>query len=178
MTGRGNGGATLADIAALCGVYADARARLAGVAGEIRAEQRRLARRRRRGLEARIAERDAAKAALAAAIEGAPALFERPRTVVIEGVKVGWRKNCGRIVCDDEARAVARIRKRLPEQADALIRVKESLDRSALKKLGGNALAAIGVSLTGAGDEIVIADATGDLDKAVKMLLEDGAETA
>ena len=88
---------------------------------------------------------------------------------------MGYRKQPGRVECD-EAKAIARIRERLPERAPELVRVKESLDKTALRKLGGRELAAIGVRVAEVDDEVVVAGAPDDLDKLVDALLADAPE--
>ena len=109
-------------------------------------------------------------------------MFVRPRTRALEGVKVGYRKMPGRIVCD-EARAVARIRELHPEREADLVRVRESLDRAALRRLDSQTLASIGVSIAHVEDEIVIAAAGADIDRLVDAMLyevkdDDGGEEA
>ncbi len=167
---------TLERIGKLCRDYADAREALEETVEEIRDEQRAAVRRRLRGLKARVAAASAARDALRQALAVAPHLFERPRTRAIEGIKVGYRKMPGRIEYADEAKVIARIRARWPAREAELVRVKESLDRGALKRLDGHALATIGASIIDVDDEIVIAAAADDLDKLVDALLEDGTE--
>ena len=156
---------TLTGIEALCREYAQARERLAETGGGIKDEQRAAVR--------RIAEVSVAKEALIEAIAGAPHLFERRRTHAFEGVKVGYRKGQGKVEFHDESKAIARVRKRLPEHAAQLIRVKESIDKNAARKLGGNVLAAAGISIAEVGDEVVVAGAGDDLDKLIDALLAD-----
>lgn len=161
---------TIADIAGLCRAYAAARERLAETTEHIRALQRRTLRARLRGLRCRAAEVSAARGALRAAVAAHPELFARPRTRAFEGVKVGYRKMPGRIACD-EARTVARIRKLYPEREADLVRVRENLDRAALRRLDSRTLAAIGVSIADVEDEIVIAAAGADIDRLVDAML-------
>ena len=166
---------TLAGIERLCREYAEARERLADTGGVIKDERRAAVRRKMSVLRRRIAEASAAHEALREAVAAAAHLFERPRTRAFEGVKVGYRKQPGRVECD-EAKAIARIRERLPERAPELVRVKESLDKTALRKLGGRELAAIGVRVAEVDDEVVVAGAPDDLDKLVDALLADAPE--
>ena len=170
---------TLGGIEALCREYAQARERLAETGGGIKEEQRAAVRRRLYVLRRRIAQVAAAKESLMEAIAGAPHLFARPRTRAFEGVKVGYRKGQGKVEFDDmEAKAIQRIRKRLPEHAAQLVRVKETIDKNAARKLGGNVLAAAGISIIEVGDEAVVAAAPDDLDKLVDALLADAPEEA
>ena len=168
---------TMERISDLCGAYARAREALDAVAEAIRGEQRAAARKRRRSLQSRVAQVSAAREALHAALAAAPQLFDSPRSRSIEGVKVGYRKMPGKIEIADEGRAIARVRERLPDRAAELVRVKESLDRAALRRLDGRQLAAIGVSVVEADDEIVLAVAGSDLDKLVDALMADADAT-
>ena len=171
---------TLTEIGDLCRVYFRAREALDELTGFIQVERRSAVRRRMRALKARVAEASAARESLRAAVTAAPHLFQRPhpRTRGLEGVKVGWRKQPGKVEVTDQVRAIARVRERLPERADELIRVRESLDGNALKRLDVRQLAAIGARIVETDDEIVIATARDDLDKLVDALLDDGAEDA
>ena len=135
--------------------------------------RRQAVRRRLRALKSRAAEAKAAREALRAAVARSPALFDTPRTRAFDGVKVGYRKLPGRFEIADEARAIDRVRVRMPGREDELVRVKESIARAALKNLDARELAMIGVTLIEADDEIVITDSPSDLDKLVDALLAD-----
>ena len=164
---------TLDEIITLARAYARARETLETITEEIEGERRQAVRRRLRVLKARVAETSAAKDALRTAIAEEPELFAKPRTRAIEGVKVGYRKMPGRIVIVDEDRSIRRVRDKLPEREAELVRVKESLDRTALGKLDARTLASLGVVVAKVDDEIVIATARSDLDKLVDALLAD-----
>ncbi len=140
--------------------------------------QRRAARDRLRGLRSRVAEVAAADDALRTAIKSSPDLFVKPRTVAVDGVKVGLRKQVGALAVSDEARAIELLRKRLPALADTLIATRETLDRKALRKLPAADLARIGVTIGDPTDEVVIAAAESDVDKLVDALLDDSVEAA
>ena len=163
----------MADIARLCRAYADARDALAEVSEDIRERRRAAVKARLRALQTRVAAVAEAKDTLREAIADAPELFTKPRTRALDGIKVGYRKLPGRVACD-EARAIAQIRKRLPDQAGNLVRVKETLNRSALLQLDSKTLAGLGVAVTDVDDEIVIKAASTDLDRLVDALLADG----
>ena len=163
---------TMKGIAELCKAYSFARERLADTTETIRVEQRRALRFRIRFLKARVAEVSAARDELRDAIRENPELFERPRTRALEGVKVGFRKQPGRVECDED-RTISRIRKLYPDREADLVRVRESLVRSALKNLDARVLASIGVTVIQVEDQIVIAAANDDLDKLVDALLSD-----
>jgi len=127
-------------------------------------------------IRSRIARVSAAHEALYQAIEGSPDLFVKPRTVIIAGVRVGLAKGRGRVEIDDEAAVVDRIRRLLPEeQADLLIRVRESVDRNAVGDLTVADLKRLGIRIEESGDEVVIKAADSSVDKLVAALLKDAA---
>ncbi len=123
---------------------------------------------------ARAAEK---RDALHRAISAAPHLFEKPRTLVINGIKVGYRKGTGGISCEDEAKTIALIRKHFAEeQADLLIKKTEKPIAKALADLDVATLKKIGCTVESTGDEVVIKP-TNDVDKIVTALLKDATET-
>lgn len=99
------------------------------------------------------------------------AAFEQPKTATLHGFRLGWRKQPGRIECEDDASVIERIRRLLKPLADGLIRVKESLDKPALRSLSGDQLAKIGVSIQADFDAPFVARVAGDTEKLVTALL-------
>ena len=119
-----------------------------------------------------------ARAELLAAVESSPALFRRPRTRLLSGIKVGWRKRPGRIELDDEAATINAIRCKLDgEAAERLIRVSEKVVRGALRELSARDLMRIGALAVELDDEPIAIPADGEIDKLVAALL-DGGEPA
>ena len=169
---------TMDDIVSLARQYAKARDALEETGEEIRQLQRKAVRDRLRGLRNRVAETAAAHEALSAAIEGRPDLFVKPRTVAVDGVKFGFRKQAGALDVGDEAQAIELLRKKLPGLADTLIVTKEALDKKGLRKLPATDLARIGVTIGNATDDVVIAVAESDIDKLVAALLDSEEEAA
>ncbi len=163
----------LGEVADLAKTYARERGALQDVVDDIHDDQRAILRARKRSLQAAVVRASAAKDALRTAIDGSRALFERPRTQTCDGVKFGLRKLPGRIDLGDEAQVITRIRRKLPNRADDLVRVRESLAKPALRNLDARSLAAIGVQIDDVADEIIIAAASDDLDKLVAALLPD-----
>ncbi|MCY4548156.1 MAG: hypothetical protein OXC28_07300 [Defluviicoccus sp.] len=165
--------ASMDGIVALARDYARARDALEDTAEEIRDLQRKAIRSRIRGLRGRVADAAAAHDALRAAIGARPDLFVRPRTVAVDGVKFGWRKQAGALDIGDEAQAIARLRKLFPDREAATVNVRESLDKKALRKMPGGELARLGVAIADPVDEIVIAVAESDVDRLVAALIDD-----
>jgi len=169
---------TIDEIMDLARAYARARSLLDERAGELRDIQLAAARRRLRGIRSAAAEASAARDALLEAVDGHRGLFERPRTRSADGIKFGLRKRPGRMLVPDESGAIAKLRRLLGPEAEALVRTKESLARPALKDLDARTLAAAGVQVVDAVDEPVVAVPADDLDRLVEALLDgmDGEE--
>lgn len=135
------------------------------------------------GLEAMKAEqmpdiREAIDLATAAwgrleqAIQAAPELFVKPRTVAAHGITFGIQKSKGAIEIPDPDKTVALIRKHLPDQARVLISVKEVPVKKAVEKLAAAELKRIGVHVGEAVDAVVIRPAPSDVDKLVRALVK------
>lgn len=105
-------------------------------------------------------------------IQAHPELFERPRTRILHGIKVGLQKGKGKVEIPDEAKTLRYIREKLPEeQAELMIRVTEKVERRALMDLTAADLKRLGVRLIESGDQVVIRPVDSDLDQLVKALL-------
>jgi len=163
----------------LARAYAKARNGLEETAEEIRALQRKAISSRLRGLRSRVAETAAAKDALQAAIEARPDLFVKPRTVAVDGVKIGYQKQRGEIVIPDEDATLKKAQHALPRNAwKKFATISVRFDKAALRKLPAGDLAKIGVTVDDPFDKVMIKAARGDLDKLVDALLDDMAEEA
>lgn len=111
-------------------------------------------------------------------VEGAPHLFEKPKTFTLHGITVGFRKGTGKMDWDDDAKVIALIRKHLPEQADLLVIVEEKPSADALKNLDVRDLQKVGVRVEGTGDFVVVKSADTAVDKLVSKILKEGAKAA
>ena len=161
------------EIDRLTEVYATARLALSEKMDVVNQELTAVKRRYLRSLRGLADKALAARSDLSAAIDGGRALFEKPRTRVLHGIKVGLAKNKGRFECDDEAKSIALIRKHMnPQTAALLVNVTEKLNKAALNELDAAELKRIGVRVAGAGDELVIKPADGEIEKLVDALLE------
>ena len=167
------------DIGSLAKAFAAARNATNEVRSDLARRVRAAIRSRERALRNRIAEEDVAREALADAIEAAPELFERPRTRAVDGVKFGMRKQTGSVQYADETAIIAAIRMKFPDRAGALVRTKETVDKTALRKLPARELAMLGVSIADPVDEVTISLAETDADKlaaAIQAFLPDDSE--
>jgi phage host-nuclease inhibitor protein Gam len=155
--------------------YAAKRDELRAIAGRCKAEIDAIRERYRAEIRAAASDAAAARDDLALLIDRHRDLFKSPRTRLFSGIKVGLRKTPGRVEFADTKRVLELIRRKLPELADRLIRVKEEPNREAIKELEPRQLAAIGASLVATGDEIVIAHARDEIDALIDALTAEDA---
>lgn len=153
--------------------FATARSALNDKLSLLEDELTHVKRRRLRGIRTALARTQDAQAALAAHIEEHPDLFQKPRTVTIDGIKVGLTKGKGKVQWDDIDRVVQLIDRHFPEQADALVKTARTPIRSALGNLTIAELKKIGCRVEETGDQIVIKPQDSELDKLVNRLLAD-----
>ena len=168
---------THADIEAAAKVYADSRDVLNGRVGVLDGAMRRLRRRHLRGIRSAVETVATARQALLDLVDGARELFAKPRTRLFHGIKVGVVKGKGKLSWEDDAAVIRLIRKHLPEQAETLIRVRETPSKTALAELTVAELKKLGITVAEAGDEIVAKPTDSEIDKLVAALLEDDADT-
>lgn len=134
-------------------------------------EVRQMKRRRLPGIKTAVQAAAQARDVLAAHIEAHPELFERPRTVVVAGIRVGLKKGAGRIEFDDKDKVCKLIEKHFPDQAETLIRITETPVKKALSNLTTAQLKKLGCQVVDTGDEVVINPVDSNVDKLVNALL-------
>lgn len=128
-----------------------------------------------RNAVAAVAQMDAD---LKAAIEQSPALFVKPRTVVLHGLKLGYQKGKGKIDWEDDEQVVKLIRRHFPEQFDVLCQTTEKPIKAALAGLTVAELKKLGITVEETGDVVFVKDSTASVDKLVKALLKGVEEEA
>lgn len=167
---------TLAEIEALTKRYSEAHRQLHEAVSDLEDEIHKLKRARLPRIRRLVDQAATAKAILQAAVEAAPELFQKPRTLVLHGVKVGYAKGKGKLEFEDAQQVVRLIRKHFPDKFDELVKVTETPVRGALNQLSVADLRRIGVTVVEAGDEVVIKPTDGDIDRLVEALLKDAVE--
>ena len=135
------------------------------------AQKRKLA-----GIRSAVAAVAEADAKVLAALQAAPQLFVKPRSVVFHGLQVGYTKGKGTIEIGDAAQTVKLIRKHFLESFDTLVKTTEKPIKAAIKNLSVGDLQKLGIKVQGTGDVVFLTDATDGVDKLVKALLK-GAES-
>lgn len=163
---------TMSHIEQLTRDYSEARAYLTGIVSRLQEELERVKHPALPLIREAVGKTAETHGKLYAAIESAPELFVRPKTITIAGVRVGWMKQKGQVVIEDEAAVIARIRKLLPtEQAELLIRVRESVHKPGVYDLSAGDLKRLGITVTNDEEAVVIKPVDGEVDKLVNALL-------
>lgn len=164
------------EIERLASEYARRRTYLRERIEQAQAEVDAVKRRHHAILRRRIDAAANARGDLLAALSDAPELFRKPKTRLLHGIKVGWRKRPGKIEVEDEAATIAAIKRKLGDDAtENLIQVIEKLDRRGLRNLSARDLMRIGAVAVEAVDEPIAIPADSGIDKLVDALL-DGVE--
>jgi hypothetical protein len=168
---------TLTEIETLAQAYAESYRELEGAVQALEDGVRTIKRKLLPTIR-RLAEESASrKGALLGAVSAAPALFEKPRTQVLAGVKVGLQKRRGQVVIEDEAATIRRIRELLPkDQAELVIRVRESVHKPAVYDLTGGDLKRLGIKIDADTDEAIAKIAGEDIERMVDALLGEQQE--
>lgn len=156
--------------------YADARRvladRLERLDEEVRASKRRLL----PGIRSAAAKSMDVKSELTLLIESTPGLFIKPRTITVEGIKVGLRKAKRAVVYTDGEALVKAIRKYMPERFDELVKVEEKPRKAAVDTLSDAEARKVGCKVNDEADEVLIKATGDDVDKIVAKILEEEGE--
>ena len=173
----GGRAATLTDIANLTDAFAAEHTTLTSIMEDMNADLEKIKRRYLPIIRNAVANAAAKKLALHTAIAGSPGLFEKPKTQIFHGVKVGFRKGSGGIDWDDDAAVVERIEKMFTKaQADLLIKTTKKPIAKALEDLDVAELKKLGCRVEDTGDVVVIKPTDSEIEKAVAALLKDAVE--
>jgi hypothetical protein len=159
--------------------YAERRGALAGAVDELNAAIEALKRKHLPLIKRRVAAAADAQAVLQAALNESRELFVKPKTQTFHGIKVGFKKGTGKIEFDDADKVVQRIRKHCEaDVAELLIITTEKPSKDALGQQDAALLKKLGVTITEAGEYVVIAPADSNVDKLVKALLDNAVDEA
>jgi hypothetical protein len=163
---------TWADLDTLTKAYADRRALLADRLTALDADLNAVKRTHMKELKRHVALTAECQTALASAIDDAPELFEKPKTRILHGIKIGFRKGKGKIEWEDDAQLVALIKKKFPDFVDDLIITTEVPSATGLQDLDAAELRKLGVTVEEAGEQVVVKAVESDVEKLVKLLLK------
>ncbi|SDI52462.1 hypothetical protein [Propionivibrio dicarboxylicus] len=140
---------------------------------EIKTAVKPIYERHRSGLDAAAEEEARARDDLQQMLDAAPQLFKKPRSIVVNGVRSGYRKEEDSLYYADEKAVIARIRALFPEQADLLVRTEETLVSDALTQLDAKSRSQVGISLITGADKSFITIGDSDVEKLAKTLISD-----
>jgi len=164
----------LGDIEILTKKFSDARQVVADRVRALEDELQAIKRRRMPGIKNAVNAVIGQQSGLKAALEESRTLFVRPKTMVINGIKVGFQKAKGKISWADDDQVVKLIEKYLPDQAEILIKTTKVPIKKALEQLSAADLKKIGVTVNETSDHVVIKSTDDEIDKFIDGLLKEG----
>jgi hypothetical protein len=164
---------TIDEIEMLARLFAAARDELVERANILRDEQEAIKRRRLQGIKNSLDRVLAAREELHAAIKANPKLFDKPKTRILHGVRVGWMKQRGKLTIANEDACIAALKKLFGDDADAYIKKTEKPIVDALKNIPVKDLAKIGATLTADTDAVMIKFVDDAIDKLIDALTGD-----
>lgn len=113
-----------------------------------------------------------AEAKLEELVNENPALFKKPRTMTVHGIKYGFSKQKGRIEIPDPANSIKLIRKHLASKSEVLIVSTETISKDALNNISVDELKKIGCNIIADTDAVVIKATDSDVSKLVAAFLK------
>lgn len=119
------------------------------------------------------------RAALRAAIASAPELFQRPRTFVFAGIKVGYQKQKGKILIPDEPGAIAKMIRLLgDDEAAHYLNVVTTINKTSVNSMPAGIMKKLGIEITADTDAIVVKLEASALEKQIAALMAPQADLA
>ncbi len=165
--------ASLGEIDKLTKDYSDSYNKLSNKVQDLELELEAVKRKHMRYIKDFANEALEKKSKLTAAIDESKNLFEKPKSIVLHGMKVGLQKGKGKITIPDEEKTILLIKKNLAEQADLLIKTEEKIVKPALENLSAGDLKKVGLNLIESTDYVIIKPTGSDVDKIVNALLKE-----
>lgn len=166
----------LGEIEKLCRSLNDARGVLEQRVTELQSRLDSCVRRRMPGIKSAVGRVAEAQAELHAAIESHPELFERPKTRIFHGLKVGFRKGADRLEWENDDQVVALIERHFADQTDELLIVKKTPSKRALEALDAKDLKRIAVTKETGVDQVTVHAIDKDVNRLVGALVKAGVE--
>ncbi len=169
---------TLSEIEVLARQLADARLNLKEGLDELESEIAAIKKKFMPAIRRAVEKAAQRHEALRGAIEEAPELFQKPKTVIFHGIRLGYQKARGEIAWEDTAQVIKLIKKNFPDSVDVLLKITETPIKTALGGLSVADLKKIGVTVIETGDEVFIKPTDSEIDKMINVLLKDEELTA
>lgn len=123
-------------------------------------------------------------ARLSELIDGAPELFDKPRTQTVNGLRFGLQKRRGKMRWASDEQLAQRIYKLVdagelaPEQVEVLLVRTERPVAKALEQLDGRLLKKLGVTVDADCDEVLIKSVDSAVEKAVAAVIKEMARAS
>lgn len=168
---------TLDRIDVLCADFAKRREALYGRLSIVEAELQAVKRKHLKEIKRCTALAAESESTLRAAIEDGPDLFVKPKTHILHGIKVGYRKGTGALDWEDDEELVRRIEKHFGDLADDYLNVKKKPRAEALEDCDATTLKRLGVQVGDDGEQVVIKPVETAIEKLVKALLKDARDS-
>lgn len=168
----------LKEIESLTKEYATARKILETRVQELEEELSQTKKRHMNGIKKAVEVTKTYQSRLHAAIDEAPELFKKPRTVVFFGIKVGFQKQKGKIEWEDDDVVVARLEKFYPDTWIDYVQTIYKPLKTQLEVLPAADLKKLGITIVEADDKVVIKPTDSEVDKLVEALLRDEMKEA
>lgn len=165
---------TFAEIETKTKAFSKANDELSELTREARAEIEPLKNKYVRRIKSSVEKVLSAKEELSEALEEAGELFVKPKTIVIAGVRIGFKKDKNKIVWDDDDKVVELIEKKLDEeQAEQLIKVEKKPIKDAIARLDAATQNKIGCRIEEGKDEVYIKPMDSEIEKFVNSLMKE-----
>lgn len=158
--------------------YADDRAMLGALVDELQGTLENVKRARLPKIKKAVSATAASLARLREAVADSQDLFDKPKTQIFHGVRVGYRKGKGAVEYEDEALVVARIKKIYGKDAPEYLVISERPSKAALLDLPPADLRKLGAQIEGDGEEVYIGEVDGEAEKVVSALLKGAIKEA
>ena len=113
------------------------------------------------------------QAELKSMIEESPELFVKPKTWTMHNVRLGFKKEKGKLTWEDDSKVIKLIKKNYPVDWEIYVKVVEKPLATALGQLPGAELKKLGVTVTEDSDEVYIKSMDSEIDKLVNALLKE-----
>lgn len=125
------------------------------------------------GIKSAASDAKDAHLQLIAAVKEHRALFDKPKSRVLHGVKLGLRKGPGVLSFGSVPQLIGLIRKHMADKFDVLVKTKELPNKAAIQRLPASDLKKLGCTITHTGDEVFATSTDSEVDKLVSALLDE-----
>jgi len=129
-----------------------------------------------KGIKEAAADTASTRIVLEQMISDSRHLFQKPKSLIFSGIRVGLKKGAGAVIFDDEALVIKRIKKIFnPADHETYIKTTEKVRKKPLEELDAATLKRLGVTLEGNGEVVLIKAVDSDVDKIVNAMLKEAS---